>query len=198
MHVWGFPLMPQATFPLSTFELSSITDNRPLYTAAMARPKIVLDAHKAQIEQWARDGLRKDEIQRLLLAQNIKIGHSTLATQLRVWGVRYNGTPIKKTDALRARVKDLFHNCPKMRDEEMVRLLQQEGFQISGMRALARLRKECGLYKRVEKDQEEKIKAEVVEALRKEFGDEVELPEDMATRGLADYLRAEGYNLVGR
>lgn len=76
-------------------------------------------------------------------------------------------------------------------------MLQEEGFQISGTRALARLRKEGGLYKRVEKGREEVVRKEVVEALRREFGEEFEMSEGMGTRQLAGFLRGR-YNVVGR
>ncbi|CAK3927847.1 Hypothetical predicted protein [Lecanosticta acicola] len=164
----------------------------------MARPKIVLDDWRNHIEQWAREGARKEEIQRRLQEQaNIRIGTSTLSTHLRTWNVRFNRAPIKKTDGLKQRVNELFHERPSMRDEETVRVLQEEGFQISGTRALARLRREGGLYKRVEKDQEERIKEEITEALRLEFGQDFDMPEDMATRDLSVYLRSK-YNIVGR
>lgn len=164
----------------------------------MARPKITLDAWRSQIEQWVRSGARREEIQNRLLEQaNIRIGASTLSTQLRAWNVRYNRTPIKKTDALRSRVAQLFHERPGLKDEESVRVLQEEGFQISGTRALARLRKEAGLYKRVEKGREEVVRTEVVQALRREFGEEVEIPPGLGTRELVGYLRGR-YNVVGR
>lgn len=76
-------------------------------------------------------------------------------------------------------------------------MLQEEGFQISGTRALARLRKEGGLYRRVEKGREEVVREKVVEALKREFGEDVEVPERMGTRELARFLRGR-YNVVGR
>ena len=183
---------------LSFHRTSTSWHSTPLPRAAMARPKITLDDWRGQIEQWVRDGTRREEIQKRLLEQaNIRIGASTLSTQLHAWNVRYNRTPIKKTDALRSRVAQLFHERPGLKDEETVRVLQEEGFQISGTRALARFRKERGLFKRVEEGREQVVREDVVQALRREFGKKFEMPEGMGTRELAGFLRGR-YNVVGR
>ena len=98
--------------------------------------------------QWRRNGLPILSITTKLQQEcNVKIPEKTLTKLLCQWGVRVNRPPAKDTPELRARIVELFR-YETLTDEETARVLESEGFVI-GQRKLARMRKEMGLFKRL-------------------------------------------------
>jgi hypothetical protein len=78
---------------------------------------------------------------------NIRVPERTLTKLLLQWGLRINRPPAKDTAELRARVTEIFRDG-YLTDIETSRVLEQEGFTV-GQRRVARLRKEMGLFKRL-------------------------------------------------
>lgn len=100
------------------------------------------------IVDWRRQGMILVDIRLKLMEEyNIRVPERTLTKLLCQWGLRINRPPTKDSAELRTRITEIFRDG-RLTDAETSRVLEQEGFTV-GQRKVARMRKEMGLFKRL-------------------------------------------------
>ncbi|KAM3415111.1 hypothetical protein BST61_g10240 [Cercospora zeina] len=159
------------------------------------RPKVPLEEHKDFIID-AIDvlGLTQAEVcAELRDSHDLNVGRSTLTKALARWGLRTRRSNFDDTPALRMRLQNYFHGTTKT-DAEIADLLTADGMDVTTAR-VRKLRKDMGLYKRVDADRRDVAEGTVEELLKLEFQDED--IRNMGHKQLYRYMRKK-YNVTGR
>ena len=126
--------------------MTSIPKNR--------RPMIDLNSHKDLIIQLFNEEHTASQIaQHLQDTFSITVTDRTLRRRLRTWNI-YKRQRTIDTPELRTRIRELFLKLC-LDDKEMLQVLQAEGYEI-GQTALARLRLQLGLPRRINSVGEER------------------------------------------
>lgn len=159
-------------------------------------PRINLEPLRDAIESYALvDRLEAAEIlERLEKEHGTKMGLRTLQRAMANWEIKVYTKRDPEQDAeLRARIVTLFYQW-RLTDQEMVELLQYDGFKLS-LHTFSRMRRAMGLAKRIEPWQEEDLDVQIREVLRQEYDDGA--IEDYGKGHLYQYIR-EKYHIIGR
>ncbi|CAK1356560.1 hypothetical protein CB0940_12140 [Cercospora beticola] len=161
----------------------------------MPRPPAPLDDHKDFIiDSIDVLGLTQAEVcAELRDSHDLNIGRSTLVKALARWGFRTRRVNFEDTPALRMRLQNYFHQTTKT-DAEIAALLTADGMDVTCVR-VRKLRKDMGLYKRVDADRRDVAENTVEELLKLEFQNE-EI-RNMGHKQLYRYMRKK-YNVAGR
>ncbi|KAF2206555.1 hypothetical protein CERZMDRAFT_89180 [Cercospora zeae-maydis SCOH1-5] len=159
------------------------------------RPKVPLDEHKDFIiDSIDVLGLTQAEVcAELRDSHDLHVGRSTLVKALARWGFRTRRSNFEDTPALRMRLQNYFHGTTKT-DAEIADLLTADGMDVTTAR-VSKLRKDMGLYKRVDADRRDAAENTVEELLKLEFQDEN--IRNMGHKQLYRYMRNK-YNVTGR
>jgi arginine repressor len=140
---------------------------------ALGRPSIDLEPWRNTITNWIqRDKLTQREILEELRANGTSCSRPTLARSLSSWRVIKNiraPTAGPERETLHERARFAFTNLGES-DKRVSEMLQREGYTI-GQRAVASMRREMGIYKRIPLDQQEDALREIVEILKQEIRD---------------------------
>lgn len=159
----------------------------------MPRQPVRLDEYRDQIRAWLQeDGYTQSDVIDALAHNGQRVSARSLQRELQRLGISIRPRT-QVTPELLQLIEELFRNNHQT-DHEMLQVLQVHGHEVTP-RALARIRKELGLYKRVEAEDEQEAETEARKVLAKEL-DEGHV-ENFGVRNLYTYLRAE-YGLIGR
>jgi len=95
----------------------------------------------------------------LLEEHGIKTSIRTIKRRFQEWGIQKE-PPVKLSETLKNRIIILFFESG-LEDAEMLVILQKEGWNI-GKWTLVRLRRECGLRRRIGRTEEDRIEADII------------------------------------
>jgi len=132
-------------------------------------PAINLEPYKDEIIQLFRDGMPSQNIAAHIRARHgVSVAERTIKSRLQEWQVRKrNRAPSNSDSALRDRVTTLFFEHG-LEDKEMLRFLQDEGFDIN-LRSLGKLRRGLNLHRRENPEQAEQRIPRLKEIIREEL-----------------------------
>lgn len=162
-------------------------------------PAVDLTAWEAPIQQWILvEGLQHADVLSRLRENGVSIGRATLARRLVEWNVltRPNTTGFDQEPAqqeLEDRIRFIFTKL-RLTEKKTLETLKSEGFVI-GPSALRRIRKELGLFKRVEAEDQAEVNQTIEQTLRRKY--DLGHIENYGRRNLQTHMRKQ-FNFVGR
>lgn len=120
-------------------------EDRPGRPGRPGRPRSLPAKLRPNIAEWIKQGKKQYEILQLLWDNfEVRCSRGTLTRRISQWGLEKQ-VRSKITPELRERVRTLFGQ--KVREVEMLRVLREEGFEISPVK-LREVRLEMGLRRR--------------------------------------------------
>jgi hypothetical protein len=110
------------------------------------RPKVDLEIYRDELQSLYEHGVSIQHISEIFAERDIKIPVRTIKRRFKEWHIRKRLPPIDVSDDLKRRIQVLFFEVG-LEDDDMLHVLQQEGFQI-GRQTLVRTRYQMNLRRR--------------------------------------------------
>jgi hypothetical protein len=155
------------------------------------RPPIILDQYRAIISEKLQAGATKNDIIALLKDEHgCHVSRRTLYRTLAQWDIQPHQIRTEPDDLVQERIQQIYFELG-LSDEQIIAQLAREGYRVSN-HALRRLRKDAGIFRRLNGDQIEQVQ----EDLRTFFAEErhdTNLVRQMGRHNLHVHIRQQQF-----